>query len=127
MREGNPSMLNTQSEEKKRINVSVKRQITIPKRFYDKLGVKKEVICELRGDEIILRNVSPAEDDSGDLLQNLVSRGFEGDRLVQEFQKQKIKSQFVVERVRKSGISVKNKSGKVDEQIKINFGGLKDS
>lgn len=115
------SMANKTSEEKKRINVSEKRQITIPKRYYDKLGMEKEILCELKGDEIILRNIPNMEDNSEEILERLVNQGFEGNRLLQEFQKQKTKN-LPEKQVRKPDISVKNHNGKVDEQIKVNFG-----
>ncbi|HLR02081.1 MAG TPA: hypothetical protein VK111_04985 [Virgibacillus sp.] len=114
-------MANKTSEEKKRINVSEKRQITIPKRYYDKLGMEKEILCELKGDEIILRNIPNMEDNSEEILERLVNQGFEGNRLLQEFQKQKTKN-LPEKQVRKPDISVKNHKGKVDEQIKVNFG-----
>src|SRR5690625_8030636 len=79
------------NEEKvvKQLKVSAKRQITIPKRFYDKLGINQEVICELRGNEIVLRGVPQTEDLSEKILEDLVAQGFEGQSLVQEFQKKK--------------------------------------
>src|SRR5690625_7000427 len=60
------------NEEKvvKQLKVSAKRQITIPKRFYDKLGINQEVICELRGNEIVLRGVPQTEDLSEKILED---------------------------------------------------------
>ena len=109
----------------KRINISGKRQITIPKRFYDKLGLKKEIICELKGDKIILRNTPHTDDRSEDILKNLVEQGFEGEMLIQEFQKQKTQNRTVAKQAKLSGVPAKNQHGKVDEQIKVVLGNLK--
>src|SRR5699024_6935292 len=49
------SIQQQKKEAMKQISVSEKRQITIPKQFYDASGMGTEVVCELRGDEIILR------------------------------------------------------------------------
>ncbi len=71
-----------------RINVSNKRQITIPKQFYDMLDMGHEITCELRDNEIILRPVPQSDDFSEEILKELVAQGFSG----QEFQK--VKSQI---------------------------------
>lgn len=57
--------------EVKQITVSEKRQMTIPKQFYDKIGIGNELICELHGEEI---------------LKDLVKEGFNGQDLIHEFQ-----------------------------------------
>src|SRR5699024_9507477 len=115
------SMANKTSEEQNQINHSEKRQITIPKRYNDKLKIEKESHCEQKGNEINLRNIPNMEYNSEEILERLVNQGFEGNRLLQEFQKQKTKN-LPEKQVRKPDISVKNHKGKVDEQIKVNFG-----
>src|SRR5699024_10465080 len=89
------------NEEKvvKQLKVSAKRQITIPKRFYDKLGINQEVTCELRGTEIVLRGVPQTEDLSEKILEDLVAQGFEGQSLVQEFHKHKVHVRIAVEKM----------------------------
>src|SRR5699024_10485731 len=89
------------NEEKvvKQLKVSAKRQVTIPKRFYDKLGINQEVICELRGNEIVLRAVPYTEDLSEEMIEDLVAQGFEGQNLVREFQKKKSQVRPAVEKL----------------------------
>lgn len=78
-----------EKEAMKQISISEKRQITIPKQFYDASGIGTEVVCELRGDEIVLRALPQAEDFSEEILKDLVAKGLTGQKLVQEFQRQK--------------------------------------
>src|SRR5699024_10855625 len=74
-------------DEVKQITVSEKRQMTIPKQFYDKLGIGNELICELHGDEIVLRPIRKEEDFSEEILKDLVKERFNGQDLIHEFQK----------------------------------------
>ena len=74
--------------ERKIINVTGKRQITIPQKFYNILGMGKEIECELTDNAIILR---PFRNDGGfatEILKDLVAQGYSGNELVTEFEKQ---------------------------------------
>ena len=75
--------------DRKIINVSRKRQITIPLKFYKKLGLENEVECFLKDDAIVIR---PVYRDSGEfsveILKDLIGRGYAGDELVKEFEEQ---------------------------------------
>lgn len=74
--------------ERKIINVTGKRQITIPQKFYNILGMGKEVECELTDNAIILR---PFRNDGGfatEILKDLVAQGYSGEKLIKEFDKQ---------------------------------------
>lgn len=75
--------------DRKIINVSRKRQITIPLKFYRKLGLENEVECFLKDDAIVIR---PVYRDSGEfsveILKDLIARGYAGDELVKEFEEQ---------------------------------------
>ena len=42
---------------RKTIKISEKRQITIPQKYYEKLGFTNEAECLMRGNEIVLRPV----------------------------------------------------------------------
>ncbi len=82
-------------KERKIINVSKKRQITIPLKFYQKLGLENEVECSLEDGAIVIR---PVYRDTGEfsveILKDLVSQGYSGDELVKQFeiQNKKIKN-----------------------------------
>lgn len=81
----------------KQIRVSDKRQITIPKRFYERLGMEDSLICELRGNEIILRPAPIEEDFSAEILKEIVNEGYEGEELIAAFQERKSKIRPAVE------------------------------
>ena len=92
-------MVKPKVKEVKQITVSEKRQMTIPKRFYEKLGIGHEVICELRGAELILRPVPIEEDFSEEILKGLVAEGYNGQELLQEFQHRKAQIRPAVEKL----------------------------
>src|SRR5699024_12461986 len=79
------SMQQQKKEAMKQISVSEKRQITIPKQFYDASGMGTEVVCELRGDEIILRALPPTQDFSEETLTDSAPQRFTGQNLLQHF------------------------------------------
>ena len=79
--------------ERKIINVTGKRQVTIPLKFYERLRFGKEVECVLTDDAIILRPLCPlsASDDgfTMEILKDLVSQGYSGDELLTKFAEQR--------------------------------------
>src|SRR5699024_1845803 len=117
------------NEEKliKQIKVSDKRQITIPKRFYDKLGINQEVMCELKGNEIVLRAVPQTEDLSEEILEDLVAQGFEGQNLVREFQNKKSQVRPAVEKlIAESSLTAKKLQENGNTETEELFGDLKE-
>lgn len=76
--------------ERKIINVTGKRQITIPLKFYEKLHLGKEVECCLTDDAVILRPLSSSDDGlTMEILRDLISQGFNGDELLVKFAEQR--------------------------------------
>jgi len=76
--------------ERKIINVTGKRQITIPLRFYERLSFGKEVECFLTEDSIVLRPLSHSDDGfTMEILKDLVSQGLSGDELLSQFAEQR--------------------------------------
>lgn len=77
----------------KKVKISEQRQITIPEEFYDALNFQDEVIIEFIGKAIVIlpnETVNFLEDIeevdfSVDILKDLVSQGYEGEKLVQKF------------------------------------------
>lgn len=119
------------SDKKKRlirqIKVSEKRQITIPKQFFDKLGIGGEMICELRGNEIVLRRIPQTEDFSEEILKDLVAQGFEGENLIREFQKVKSKIRPAVEKlIEESSLAAQSLYGNGNDETEDLFGDLKE-
>ena len=76
--------------ERKIINVTGKRQITIPLKFYEKLCFGKEVECVLTDDAIMLRPLSNSDDGfTVEILKGLISQGYSGDELLTKFAEQR--------------------------------------
>ena len=74
----------------KRVSVSSKRQISIPKEYYDLLGIGGEVNLELYGNHIVVKPVNENFDDfSENILQDLIEEGYNGPDLMREFKHRK--------------------------------------
>ena len=75
--------------ERKIISVSKKRQITIPLKYYKHLGLDNEVECTLEDGAIVIRPLKREPSEfSVEILKDLVSQGYSGDELINQFQKQ---------------------------------------
>ena len=75
--------------DRKIINVTGKRQITIPLRFYKKLGFGKEIECFLTDNAVVLRPLSTTDSNfTMEILKDLVSQGYSGDELLEKFAEQ---------------------------------------
>jgi len=82
--------LETLVMERKIINVTGKRQVTIPLKFFEKLRFGKEVECFLTDGAIVLRPLSGSDDGfSMEILKDLVSQGYGGDELLAKFAEQR--------------------------------------
>lgn len=76
--------------ERKIINVTGKRQVTIPLKFYEKLCLGKEVECFLTNNSIVIRPLSGSNDNfTMEILKDLVSQGYNGDELIEKFSEQR--------------------------------------
>lgn len=110
----------------KQIRVSEKRQITIPKRFHDYLGIENFLICELRGDEIVLRPAPTEVDFSEEILKDLVQEGYEGLQLITEFQKRKSQIRPAVEALlAEADLAAQEFTGTGDEETEELFGDVR--
>jgi hypothetical protein len=72
--------------DRKIISITGKRQLTIPLKFYEKLGMGKEVECFIEKNALVIRSLS--KDDvafSVEILKDLVSQGYGGTELVEKF------------------------------------------
>ncbi len=87
--------------EKKILSISSKRQITIPQKFFTKLGFDSEAECLVRGNELVLRPVK--ENNGGEfaeyILQDLIKEGFNGEELLIEFRRRQAKVRPAVEKM----------------------------
>lgn len=96
---GNAVVTERAAMQKRRINVSVKRQITIPLSFYKELGIGTEVECFIKDGGLIIK---PAQDFSGgtfatEILEDLVKHGYQGQELVAKFKEVNGKVRSAVE------------------------------
>ena len=72
--------------DRKIINVTGKRQVTIPLKFYNKLSFGKEVECFLTEDSIVIRPLSNSDDGfTMEILRDLISQGYSGEELLVKF------------------------------------------
>lgn len=73
--------------ERKLIRISSKRQVTIPQRYFDRLGFGQEAECILHGDELILRPIASQSDGafSEQILADLIAQGYSGEDLLRRF------------------------------------------
>jgi bifunctional DNA-binding transcriptional regulator/antitoxin component of YhaV-PrlF toxin-antitoxin module len=69
--------------DRKIINVTGKRQVTIPLKFYEQLQFGKEVECFLTHDAVMIRPLSTSDDGFAvEILKDLVAQGYSGDGLL---------------------------------------------
>jgi len=73
--------------ERKIISVSVKRQLTIPQKYFDALGFSDEAECILHKGGLLVRPIR--NNESGEfselILADLISQGYEGAVLLEKF------------------------------------------
>ena len=74
--------------EKRRIHISSKRQITIPSKYFEALGLSDEVNCIYSNNMLILTPVK--NEDSAfaeEILSDLIDQGYTGQKLLDEFKR----------------------------------------
>ena len=72
--------------EKRRINISSKRQITIPAKYFEALGLDKELDCIYSNDMLILIPVKKEDPAfAEEILADLIQQGYSGKKLLAEF------------------------------------------
>lgn len=121
------TIMRLQPSEAKQISVSEKRQITIPKRFFEKLGIGESLVCELRGDEIVLRPAPTDDDFSEEILKDLVQEGVEGEQLLAEFHKRKAQIRPAIEAlIAEADEAAQQFTGAGDEETESLFGDVRE-
>lgn len=105
----------------KKVAVSSKRQIAIPKEFFDAIGIEKEIIMELNDGVIQIKPVRTHTDDfSEEILADVLEEGFTGNDILKEFQRRKnmirpVISQMVKEALESEPTSLDDLFGDDDE------------
>jgi len=79
--------VNETGRERKIISVSAKRQLTIPQKYYEFLGFNTEAECVLQEDGLLIKPLwNPDDSDfSEQILEDLISQGYEGKELLSKF------------------------------------------
>ena len=87
--------------ERKIISVSIKRQVTIPQKYFEALGFHNEAECILRDDGILIRPVRDINSGefSEQILADLISQGLSGQELLERFKEQSKKVRPAVKKL----------------------------
>ena len=76
------------SMEKHRIRISSKRQITIPAKYFDALGLSKEIDCIYANGMLVLTPVKKEDPAfAEEILSDLIEQGYSGKQLLAEFKR----------------------------------------
>lgn len=95
--------------------------------FYERLDMENSLICELRDNEIVLCAEPIEADFSTEILKEIVSGCYVGDRLITEFEKRKAKIRPAVEAMMVEAEQVaKAFTGTVDEETEDLFGDVRE-
>ncbi|MDD2190735.1 MAG: AbrB/MazE/SpoVT family DNA-binding domain-containing protein [Eubacteriales bacterium] len=85
---------------RKVIRISSKRQLTIPQKFFDKLGFDSEAECILRDNELVIRPLKESGGEfAAEILADLVEQGYSGQELVKQFKIMQKKIRPAVEKM----------------------------
>jgi bifunctional DNA-binding transcriptional regulator/antitoxin component of YhaV-PrlF toxin-antitoxin module len=103
-----------QSAERKCVTISVKRQFTIPKKFYESLGFEFDAECILQDGGIFIRPLrNEPSDFSEEILADLLAQGLSGQELLAKFKEQTKKVRPAVQRmIKEADEAAKSSSGK---------------
>jgi hypothetical protein len=78
---------NKTARDRKVISVSTRRQLTIPQKYYDILGFDNEAECILQDGSLLIRPLqhTGGGEFSEQILADLISQGYEGQKLLIKF------------------------------------------
>ena len=85
--------------EQKRVSISSKRQFTIPQKFYSELGFDKDAICTMADGMLIIQPAAHTSrgEFAESILADLISEGYSGQDLLDEFKVRQAKVRPAVE------------------------------
>ncbi len=105
----------SKAAEHKRVTISVKRQFTIPQKYYEALGFESDAECILQEGGLFIRPLRTEPSDfSEEILADLVAQGFGGQELLSKFKEQTQKIRPAVQKMIKEA----------DEAAKLSSGTL---
>lgn len=93
--------VNHMNHQMKRVAVSSKRQISIPKEFYEDLHIKDEIIMEKIHNNLVIRPASydNHEDFTEEILRDLIAEGYPKEELVAKLKERRQKMQPALDRL----------------------------
>lgn len=95
--------------EQKRVTITSKRQFTIPQKFYTELGFGREAVCTI-GDGMLIIQPAAYASSGGEfaeqILSDLITEGFSGQELLDEFKTRQAKVRPAVEAMLEAAKSV---------------------
>lgn len=85
----------------KRVAVSSKRQISIPKEFYEELNIKDEIIMEKIHNNLVIRpaGYDNHEDFTEEILRDLIAEGYPKEELVTKLRERRAQMQPALDRL----------------------------
>lgn len=83
------------------IRVTDKRQLTIPKGFYEKLGVSREVKCYIKEGALVIEPLKPGSfwDFSTEILKEILEEGYQDKEVLVQFEKRKAQVEFAIRKM----------------------------
>ena len=90
-------MLTEKQSDYKTISIAQNRQMTIPKKFYETIGLSNEAVCYVEGNAIIIKPKSaPSGEFDEYILKDLIEEGYRGQELFAKFKeiRKKIRPAF---------------------------------
>lgn len=113
--EGSRDMNEIPGKPVRRVKVSKQRQISIPKDFFAALDFNDEAFIEFTGTELIIRPAGLEEVDfSEDILRDLVTQGYSGEELIDQFKKYKSNIPWALEAMKTEAMKQPAISGNLD-------------
>ena len=85
--------------EKKPVKISSKRQITIPSKVYSEMNFKEYALCTVTDQGLLIQPFDVEDEDiSVGILRELISHGFDGEELIEQYKRAKKKFFFSLEK-----------------------------
>ncbi len=105
----------------KLVSITHKRQVTIPKEFFNRLDMAAgKARCYIQNGKIVIEPINTMSfwEFSSDILQELVAQGYSGERLVSEFNKRKdLVKEGLAAIVMEAAEQIKSGEGKDVDQV----------
>ncbi len=116
---------NPKIPEQKRVTITSQRRITIPEKFFREPGCPRKAICAMKEGMLIIQpepDVSDGGECAAQILSELISEGFSGQDLLDEFRRRQAKVRPAIEALLEAARAAAAGSGAYETYEDI-FGG----